>query len=42
VVFVEEIEENPGVFMRLGTGRIADRMLIAELDEVEERAFRLI
>jgi hypothetical protein len=42
VLYVEEIEGRPGVFKRLGVGRIGDRVLIAEFEHLEERNVQLI
>ncbi|CAO2649627.1 Nn.00g070120.m01.CDS01 [Neocucurbitaria sp. VM-36] len=42
VLFLEEVEGVSNVFRRLGVGRIADRMLIAEFEEAEERDIQLV
>jgi hypothetical protein len=42
VLYVEEDEGRPGVFRRLGVGRIGDRELIAEFEHVEERDVQLV
>jgi hypothetical protein len=42
VLFLEEVEAGSNSFRRLGVGRIADRELIAEFEEAEERDFHLV
>jgi hypothetical protein len=42
VLYVEEDEGRSGVFRRLGVGRIGDRGLIAEFEDVEEREVQLV
>lgn len=42
VLFLEEVEASSNSFRRLGVGRIADRELIAEFEEAEERDFHLV
>lgn len=42
VLFLEEVADIKGIFKRIGVGRIADRQLITEFEEVEERNIQLV